>query len=189
MSEADTPTNLTFTELVNSVNSTEAEQTNPSSSDSPDEQRSHSRSTQQHQEVRTTQEHLKCLLQELEASHQNVQRQQILIETLTTQLQTGQERLAQMERECFLAQQRYNEQSHQLVQTQSTCRDLQTRLARQQRHTLQFKLALEKCLEVQVSSQDFQVHHDLKKAPCALSLPRRSRFNLGQHKLNPLPMS
>ncbi len=174
MSEADTPTNLTFTESVNSVNSTEADQATPYSSDSPDAQRSHLRSIQQHQEFRTTQEHLKCLLHELETSHQTVQRQQILIETLTTQLESSQERVAQMERECFLAQQRYNEQSHQLVQTQNTCRDLQTRLTRQQRHTLQFKLALEKCLEVHVPSQEFQLDRDLKKAPypCALSLPK-----------------
>jgi hypothetical protein len=88
------------------------------------------------------------LSNDLEFAQQTTQRQQILIETLTGQLESSQERVAQMERECALTQQRYSEQSHQLVQAESASRDLRTRLQRQQRYTLQFKAALEKCLEV-----------------------------------------
>jgi len=103
---------------------------------------------QQAEEVHTVQEQLGRLFQALEASHQASQRQQILIETLSEQLQNGQERVAQLERECALTQQRYNEQSHQLLQAANTCRELRTRLHRQQRQTLQFKVALEKSLEM-----------------------------------------
>ncbi len=100
------------------------------------------------QEITTSQEQTTRLFRELESSHQVAQRQQILIETLTEQLESSQERMAQMERECALTQQRYNEQSHLLLQTENTVRELRDRLHRQQRHTLQFKAALEKCLEV-----------------------------------------
>lgn len=100
------------------------------------------------QEVTTSQEQTARLFRELESSHQVAQRQQILIETLTGQLESSQQRMAQMERECTLTQQRYNEQSHLLLQTENTVRELRDRLHRQQRHTLQFKAALEKCLEV-----------------------------------------
>jgi hypothetical protein len=80
-------------------------------------------------------------------------RQQLLIETLSEQLQSSQERIAQLERECALTQQRYNEQSHQLMQEVNTSRELRSRLHRQQQQTLQFKTALEKSLDMTNSSQ------------------------------------
>ena len=158
MREADTLINSGIPAPVNSVNSTKMAPANPSDSDLPDEKRSRSREsmlTQPTQELAAAQEQLMSLLHELEASEQTAQRQQILIETLTEQLESSQARVAQMERECFLTQQRYNEQCHQLVQIENTCRELHIRLTRQQRHTLQFKLALEKCLEVHVPSYEF----------------------------------
>ncbi|MCZ0902991.1 hypothetical protein ON021_24125, partial [Microcoleus sp. HI-ES] len=60
---------------------------------------------------------------------------------------TSQVRLATVERECASTVQRYNEQLHQLVATENICRELRARLHRQQRHTLQFKAALERSLE------------------------------------------
>jgi hypothetical protein len=100
------------------------------------------------QDLATAQEQIITLFNQLEFGHQTNQRQQILIETLTGQLENSQERIAQLEREAALIQQRYNEQAQLLVQSENTCRDLQARLQRQQRYTLQFKAALEKCLEV-----------------------------------------
>ncbi|MBW4578026.1 MAG: hypothetical protein KME42_00440 [Tildeniella nuda ZEHNDER 1965/U140] len=93
-------------------------------------------------------ERLSQLLQELERSHQAAQRQQILVETLTEQLESSQERIAQLERDCALTQQRHNEQVQQVLQAEGACRDLRLRLHRQQQQTLQFKAALEKCLEM-----------------------------------------
>ncbi len=106
------------------------------------------------QELETAQSKNKRLTHELEATSQNAQRQQILIQTLSEQLETSQHRLAQMERECTLTQQRYSEQTQQLMQVENTCRDLRSRLHRQQRHTLQFKAALEKCLEMPDSMRE-----------------------------------
>ena len=108
--------------------------------------------TQQAEEMSTLQEQLARLFHALESSHQAAQRQQILIETLSEQLQSSQERVAQLERECALTQQRYNEQSHQLLQSANTCRELRVRLSRQQQQTLQFKVALEKSLEMTSST-------------------------------------
>ncbi|MBD2075353.1 hypothetical protein H6F86_15910 [Phormidium sp. FACHB-592] len=102
----------------------------------------------QEQPLDSAQERLQQLLQELERSHQTAQRQQILVETLTEQLSSSQERIAQLERDCALAQQRHNEQVQQVLQAENTCRDLRLRLHRQQQQTLQFKAALEKSLEM-----------------------------------------
>ncbi|MBD1907154.1 hypothetical protein NDI37_24585 [Funiculus sociatus GB2-A5] len=100
------------------------------------------------EQLKASQEQVTRLFRELESSHQAAQRQQILIETLTQQLENSQERIAQLERECAFTQQRYNEQSHQLFQSENHARELSARLHRQQRQTLQFKAALEKCLEM-----------------------------------------
>jgi len=103
---------------------------------------------EQSKELNTTQEQLGRLFRELEASHQVAQRQQILIETLNHQLQSSQERVAELERQCAFIQQRYNEQSQLLLQTENTRQELQDRLQRQQRYTLQFKAALDKCVDM-----------------------------------------
>ncbi|MCT7983544.1 hypothetical protein NG796_09565 [Laspinema sp. A4] len=87
------------------------------------------------------------LSEHIQSATKQIQQQQQQIAYLGTQLQTSQEIRAKLERECALTQQRYHEQSQILVQTQTTCQDLRARLHRQQRHTLQFKAALEKCIE------------------------------------------
>ncbi len=94
---------------------------------------------------------------DVEAAQKSGQRQRILIETITAQLEASQERIAQMERECTLSQRRCADQAQQLLQAESLCRDLKSRLNRQQRHTLQFKAALEKSLEVAVSPTNFDL--------------------------------
>jgi hypothetical protein len=101
-----------------------------------------------------TPEQVHYLLNQLEFAQQTIQRQEILIETLTSQLQTSQERVTQIEQDFALAQQRYHEQSHQLQNAEQLCHNLQIRLQRQQGYTLQFKAALEKCLEVPPPSYD-----------------------------------
>lgn len=87
------------------------------------------------------------LSEHIQSATKQIQQQQQQIAYLGSQLQTSQEIRAKLERECALTQQRYHEQSQILVQTQTTCQDLRARLHRQQRHTLQFKAALEKCIE------------------------------------------
>ncbi len=102
----------------------------------------------QTQELLTAEQQVAHLTSDLEQTVQTAQRQQILVETLTVQLNASQEQVAQLERECSQHQQRYAEQVQLALQAESACRDLRSRLNRQQRYTLQFKAALEKCLEV-----------------------------------------
>ena len=83
-----------------------------------------------------------------QSRHQAAQRQQILIETLSQQMESSSEQVAQLERECAHIQQRYNEQSFNLSISENTCTELRSRLERQQRYSLQLKAALDKCLEV-----------------------------------------
>ncbi|MFQ4145691.1 hypothetical protein [Chlorogloeopsis sp. ULAP02] len=109
---------------------------------------------QQAQELAATQEQINSLFQQLETAVSTVQTQEIFIESCKGQLEISQNRLAQLERECALLQTKHNEQSHQLLQSENSCRELRSRLMRQQRQTLQFKAALEKCLDTTVPSYD-----------------------------------
>lgn len=112
--------------------------------------------TQQSLELTSAQEQVGCLSQELEVYHQKAKQQQVLTESLTAQLQCSQERAAQLERECALTLSNYNQQSHQLMQTESACQELRARLARQQSYTLQLRLALEKSPDAPVLSYQMQ---------------------------------
>lgn len=87
------------------------------------------------------------LLNEIEFAGQTNQRQKQVIDRLNEQLNTHKERVAQLERDCALIQKNYNQQAQQLQQSEATCADLRVRLQRQQHYTIQFKAALEKCLE------------------------------------------
>ncbi|QQE65907.1 hypothetical protein GFS31_25990 [Leptolyngbya sp. BL0902] len=87
------------------------------------------------------------LLSELDGVNDGLRRATIHNETLQTELESSQQRVAQLERECTLLQQRFSEKNTALQQAEDTCRDLKARLHRQQRYTLQFKTALEKCLK------------------------------------------
>ena len=117
----------------------------------------------------TMQDQLAQLLHQLEFSHQASQRQQILVETVTEQLENSQERIAQLERECSIAQQRCGEQAQKIVEVENTCRDLQIRLQRQQRYTLQFKVALDKCLDVPAPSYEAE---PMRSSDSALAVPQ-----------------
>jgi hypothetical protein len=109
---------------------------------------------EQAQELAATQEQIQSLYQQLDTSQQNVQRQETLIETYQAQLEFSQQRLAQLERECALLQSHHQEQSQYLLHSENACKELRTRLMRQQRQTLQFKTALEKCLETSIPSEE-----------------------------------
>ncbi len=99
-------------------------------------------------ELTASQQKTTELFAQLEHRHQAAQRQQIVMETLNTQLRNSQERVAQLERECAGVHQQNVDQLQQLSQQSHQVRDLQSRLQRQQRYTLQYKAALEKSLEV-----------------------------------------
>ncbi|AFY54868.1 hypothetical protein Riv7116_2352 [Rivularia sp. PCC 7116] len=120
-------------------------------------QRQYKRSTvaesmlkQQTQELNAAQAQIQFLFEQLENSQQNLQRQEGLAESYKVHLEANQQRLAQLERECALIQNKYSEQTWLLSQSENACRELRTRLKRQQRQTLQFKAALEKSLETSI---------------------------------------
>ena len=116
------------------------------------------------------------LLGELDIANDGLRRTTMHNEALQAELDVNQQRVAQLERECTLLQQRFNEKSVALQQAEHTCRDLKSRLHRQQRYTLQFKAALEKCLNMttqhhasgRVTQQDLFASTDSHAQPIAI---------------------
>ena len=100
-------------------------------------------------------EHVSHLLNQLEFAQQANQRQDIRVESLSTQLTSYKSQVEQLEAENSDLQQRCGDQLYRLNYLEDECRDLRLRLHRQQRYTLQFKAALEKCLEVPPPSYGF----------------------------------
>ncbi|WP_096621119.1 hypothetical protein [Calothrix sp. NIES-3974] len=116
---------------------------------------------QQNQELAAAQSQIASLFQQLETSQQNLQHQEALLETYRAHLETNQQKLAQLERECANLHANFQEKSQQLAHSEATCRELRTRLMRQQRQTLQFKAALEKCLEAPLPDNGVSNHENI----------------------------
>lgn len=123
--------------------------------------------SQQNQEVTAAENRIQSLSQQLEIAVQTTGRQETQLESYKGQLEISQQRIAQLERECAALQSNYNEQSHQLLESENSCRDLRTRLMRQQRQTLQFKAALEKCLETPNTSYDYVNNSVVETSRCS----------------------
>ena len=112
---------------------------------------------------------------------QNVQRQERLTESYKVQLELNQQRLAQLERECALIQNKYSEQTRLLSQSENACRELRTRLLRQQRQNLQFKASLDMCLDTSVPGYDTPDDSDSD----FLDIKNNSRLNKS-HRTQPI---
>jgi hypothetical protein len=100
------------------------------------------------QSAQTAQQQIAKLVGNLDNTEQALKRQQLINETLQTELTNAQERTIQLERECALMAQQHSSEAQARTQAENTARDLRSRLQRQQRYTLQFKAALEKSLSV-----------------------------------------
>lgn len=107
---------------------------------------------QQTEELNQTPEKVERLVNELESNQQTIQHQQSVINHLSAQLEKTQGQLAYLERECALLQEDKTGKTHQLLTAEKHMQELQTRLHRQQRYTLQYKSALEQFSENEISS-------------------------------------
>jgi chromosome segregation ATPase len=107
---------------------------------------------QQAKELNQNQEEIANLIAQIETLQQEEQNQALLNENLSKQLQASQQQIAQLERECALIQENYNNKTHELLAKEQLAQELDARLHRQQRYTLQYKTALDRYIEYANSS-------------------------------------
>ena len=115
---------------------------------------------QQAEEINHAQEDTAHVIEELENAKQEVHAQKVLVDNLTKQLETTNEKFTQLESKCALLQEKYNEQNHDLLMKTQQVQELSDRLSRQQRYTLQYKAALDKYREVVSSDRISQTNLD-----------------------------
>ncbi|MEM7063154.1 MAG: hypothetical protein AAF572_08315 [Cyanobacteria bacterium P01_B01_bin.77] len=112
------------------------------------------------------------LVTELEQSNQALQHHQRLNKTLQTELATSRERALRLETEHTALLQQSTAHSQELLQANTNCRDLRARLQRQQRYTLQFKAALEKCLSMSAGTPNSGVANLDTSGIAAAAMPK-----------------
>ncbi len=83
------------------------------------------------------------LTQDLNLAKEDVREHRNMMNELNQTLKRSQTQLAQVERECTLLRESYDEQQQKLVAAEQEIHDLQARLQRQQRYAIQYKTALE----------------------------------------------
>lgn len=120
---------------------------------------------QQAETLKTAQEQLTHTVAELTVYQQEAQHQQLQVETLAEDLAKSQQRAQQFEQECQRLRQDQALQSQQMAALEHQAQDLQARLQRQQRYTLQYKSALEQCL----AQPNFQPSSDIANVVAALT--------------------
>lgn len=79
----------------------------------------------------------------IEEQNEQYKKQKIVIENLTKELKKTQQLAANLERDCSLLQDNYNESQYHLKQKEQEKKELQVRLQRQQRYNAQYKTALD----------------------------------------------
>ncbi len=102
--------------------------------------------SQQTAQLQSTQAQNSHLLEQLQTSQTQLQQEQSHLESLQKQLQATQEAFARLERVSALLKEETQQNKHQLVLKEEQIRELQQRLQRQQRYSLQYKSALDQCL-------------------------------------------
>ena len=121
----------------------------------------------QAQELANAQQLAAHLQGTLEDTQREVSRYQVVVETLTQELDNSQTRISHLEETCHQLQQRSLNQDAAIAQTEANCQELQSRLNRQQRQTLHFRSALERCLDLNLTAE-------LSDADAPLQLPQGS---------------
>jgi hypothetical protein len=114
---------------------------------------------QQGEELLDAQGQMGLLFQELEASHHVAQRQHVLIESLSQQLELAQAQIVRLEQECILARQTYTEQASLLHEAADNSQALRHHLDRQQSHTQQFQALFGRYLEEAEAEEREQERH------------------------------
>jgi DNA repair exonuclease SbcCD ATPase subunit len=101
----------------------------------------------QAEELENYQEQVALLIQQLAGSQQQIDNQELLIKQVSEQQEVSQQQAAQLERECTLLQEKYNQQSFELAAKEQVSQELQSELNQQQQNVLQQEAQLKRYQE------------------------------------------
>jgi len=102
---------------------------------------------EQNQDLDAHKETVNKLYRKLEDDTGKIKNQQLLIEKLAQDLKDSQTQRGRLERDCSFLQENYNQLQYQVREKEKENQELNARLQRQQRSTLEYKAALDKYLQ------------------------------------------
>lgn len=126
--------------------------------------------TQQSDDLNETQVEIDRLTIDLSQAKQEIRDHKAVITELNQKFKKNQIQLAHIERECTLLKEAHSAQEQQIIAAEQEVIDLQSRLERQQRYTIQYKSALEQQQPVQ------DIEEPITIAPRQSPVPKVSRI-------------
>lgn len=126
--------------------------------------------TQQSDDLSGTQTEIDRLTTALSQAKQEIRDHKAVITELNQKFKKAQIQLAHIERECTLLQESHSTQEQQIIAAEQEVVDLQSRLERQQRYTIQYKSALEQQQPAQ------ELEEPIVIAPKQAPVPKVSRI-------------
>lgn len=126
--------------------------------------------TQQSDDLNKTQAEIDRLTTDLSQAKQEIRDHKAVISELNQKFKKNQLQLAHIERECTLLKEAHSAQEQQIIAAEQEVVDLQSRLERQQRYTIQYKSALEQQQPVQ------DIEEQITIAPKQSPVPKVSRI-------------
>ncbi len=109
---------------------------------------------QQAEEIKSYQENLALLTQQLAGSQEQIDSQELIIQRISEQHESSQKQAAQLERECTLLQEKYNQQGFELAIKERENQELQNQLKQQQQNALQREAELNRYQEAKTSRKE-----------------------------------
>ena len=102
---------------------------------------------QQAEELESYQEKLAVMVEQLANSQQQLDERELIIKQVSEQHELSQQQAAQLERECTLLQEKYNQKAFELVAKEKENQELQSELSQQQHTALQQEAQLKRYQE------------------------------------------
>jgi exonuclease VII large subunit len=119
------------------------------------------------------------MLQELETAQQIINQKQELIDEYLTQITESQQQIATLERQCSHLQDNHEKQKQKATLLEQKLKEAELRLQRQQRHNIQFKAALDQCLETPGYVTPVNISTEEQQTPAIISSNSRIPKNEG----------
>ncbi len=108
----------------------------------------------QAEEIKSYQEKFALLTQQLAASQQQIDDQESIVQQIAKDHELAQKQAAQLERECTSLQEKYNNQTFELVAKEQQNQALQTQLDQQQQNALELEAKLNQYQTAEISRKE-----------------------------------
>ena len=145
----------------------------------------------QAEEIKNYQESIALFSQQLASDRQEIDSKKTVIEQLSQQYELSQKQTAQLERECTLLQERYNDRAYELSTKEQENQELRTQLEQQQQTILEYEAKQKRDREAATSSREKanrhkNYPHNRYIQPWSFSSLHEPKISLPKTKVQPL---